>query len=43
MDHIKDDIYYQGEITPVNTGLGSEQPHDRDQLPTADGPTVQTP
>lgn len=36
MDHIKDDSYYQGEITPIGPGLDYEQPHDRDCLPSAD-------
>ena len=39
MDHIKDDGYYQGETTPVGPDLDYERPHDRDQLPTADGGT----
>ncbi|WP_255152816.1 glutathione S-transferase family protein [Halorarius halobius] len=43
MEHIKDDGYYQGDITPIGPGLDYEQPHDRDRLPTADGTTAQTP
>ncbi len=32
MDHIKDQGYYQGEITPVGPDLDLEAPHDRDRL-----------
>ncbi len=37
MGHIKDQGYYQGEITPVGPDLDFEAPHDRDRLPTAGG------
>jgi putative glutathione S-transferase len=33
MDHIKDQGYYQGEITPVGPDIDFEAPHDRDRLP----------
>ncbi len=33
MDHIRDQGYYQGEITPVGPDLNFEAPHDRDRLP----------
>jgi putative glutathione S-transferase len=33
MDHIRDQGYFQGEITPVGPDLDFEAPHDRDQLP----------
>ena len=33
MSHIKDDGYYQGEITPIGPDLDFEAPHDRDRLP----------
>jgi len=33
MEHIKDDGYYQGEITPIGPDLDFEAPHDRDRLP----------
>jgi putative glutathione S-transferase len=32
MEHIKDDGYYQGEITPIGPGLDYGRSHDRDQL-----------
>jgi putative glutathione S-transferase len=38
MEHIKDDGYYQGEITPIGPGLDYERPHDRDRLPTTTDP-----
>ncbi|WP_144905752.1 glutathione S-transferase family protein [Halobellus captivus] len=41
MEHIKDDGYYQGEITPIGPGLDFEQPHDRDRFPTVNGTTAQ--
>jgi putative glutathione S-transferase len=31
-DHIKDQGYYQGEITPIGPGLDYGAPHDRDRL-----------
>jgi len=34
MEHIKDQGYYQGEITPVGPDLDFEAPHDRDRLAT---------
>jgi len=40
MEHIKDDGYYQGELTPIGPQLDYGQPHDRDNLPTADGQRV---
>jgi putative glutathione S-transferase len=33
MTHIKDDGYYQGEITPIGPDLDYDGPHDRDRLP----------
>jgi putative glutathione S-transferase len=33
MDHIKDQGYYQGEITPTGPDPDFEAPHDRDRLP----------
>ena len=30
--HIKDQGYYQGEITPIGPGLDFDAPHDRDRL-----------
>jgi putative glutathione S-transferase len=33
MDHIKDQGYYQGEITPIGPDPDFEAPHDRDELP----------
>ena len=33
MDHIKDQGYYQGEITPIGPDPDFEAPHDRDRLP----------
>jgi putative glutathione S-transferase len=33
MDLLKDQGYYQGELTPVGPGLDFEAPHDRDRLP----------
>ena len=33
MAHIKDQGYYQGEITPIGPAPGFEAPHDRDRLP----------
>jgi putative glutathione S-transferase len=35
MAHIKDDGYYQGEITPIGPQLDFDAPHNRDRLPTA--------
>ena len=35
MDHIKDQGYYQGEITPIGPEPDFEAPHDRDRLPGA--------
>jgi len=32
-DHVKDQGYYQGEITPIGPDLDFEAPHDRDRLP----------
>jgi len=32
MDHIKDQGYFQGEITPIGPDLDFEAPHDRDRL-----------
>jgi len=32
MDHIRDQGYFQGEITPVGPDLDFEAPHDRDRL-----------
>ncbi|MUW13573.1 hypothetical protein GJ633_02095 [Halorubrum sp. CBA1125] len=40
MEHIKDDGYYQGEITPIGPGLDYDQPHDRDQLSSPDETTA---
>jgi putative glutathione S-transferase len=31
-DHVKDQGYYQGEITPVGPAIDFEAPHDRDRL-----------
>jgi putative glutathione S-transferase len=33
MDHVRDQGYFQGEITPVGPDLDYEAPHDRDRLP----------
>ena len=33
MDHIKDQGYYQGQITPIGPDPDFEAPHDRDRLP----------
>lgn len=41
MDHIKDQGYYQGEITPIGPRLDFDAPHDRDELPTADVRTLE--
>jgi len=32
MSHIKDEGYYQGQITPIGPGLDYDAPHDREQL-----------
>jgi putative glutathione S-transferase len=37
-DHVVDQGYYQGEITPVGPGLDYEAPHDRERLST--GPSA---
>ena len=42
MEHIKDDGYYQGEITPIGPGLDYDQPHDRDQLSSPDETAART-
>jgi putative glutathione S-transferase len=41
MEHIKDDGYYQGEITPIGPGLDYDQPHDRDRLSSPDETAAQ--
>ena len=33
MDHIKDQGYYQGQITPIGPAPDFEAPHERDRLP----------
>lgn len=40
MDHIKDQGYYQGEITPIGPNLDFDAPHDRDQLPSEPVPSI---
>jgi len=32
MEHIKDQGYYQGEITPIGPDLDFDAPHNRDRL-----------
>ena len=39
MDHIKDQGYYQGKITPVGPDLDFDASHNRDQLPTEEPAT----
>ena len=34
MEHIRDEGYFQGKITPIGPDLDFESPHDRDGLPT---------
>lgn len=34
MDHITDEGYYQGEITPIGPDIDFMEPHERDQLST---------
>ena len=41
MTHIKDQGYYQGEITPIGPDIDFDAPHDRDQL-SSEEPAVQT-
>jgi putative glutathione S-transferase len=41
MEHIKDQGYYQGEITPTGPDLDFDEAHDRDQL-SSEEPAVQT-
>jgi len=41
MEHIKDQGYYQGEITPIGPDIDFDAPHDRDQL-SSEEPAVQT-
>ncbi|WP_075936213.1 glutathione S-transferase C-terminal domain-containing protein [Halosegnis longus] len=43
MEHIKDDGYYQGELTPIGPQLDYEAAHDRDRLPTAADVSSQSP
>jgi putative glutathione S-transferase len=41
MEHIKDQGYYQGEITPIGPDIDFDAPHDRDQLSSKE-PTPRT-
>ncbi|RQG91569.1 glutathione S-transferase family protein [Natrarchaeobius halalkaliphilus] len=39
MDHIRDEGYFQGEITSIGPDLDFEAPHDRDRLPSREPDT----
>jgi putative glutathione S-transferase len=41
MGHIKDQGYYQGQITPIGPDIDFDAPHDRDQL-SSEEPTPRT-